>query len=102
MDRPQHHPVLQGDVGEHPPRRVDDPMLEAVLGQNPGPAIEQLHNIGTRFNLAQQVGDGSIDDQFDQPSEALRVAVSPCFDPPKIAAGSALNKSSLTRISRLR
>src|SRR2546429_4695552 len=45
--------------------RLDDPSPEAALGQYPGPAVEQLNDIGARSDLARQIIDSRIDDQSD-------------------------------------
>src|ERR1051326_2638005 len=53
------------------PRWLDDPPLEAALGQNPCPAIEELHDIGPRCDLCREIFDSSLSDQLDQRGKTL-------------------------------
>src|SRR3546814_14684024 len=57
-------------------RRSDHPFFELGGRQAAGPAVEQLHRVNPRLDLARQIGDGRLDDPVDQLLKASRIAIS--------------------------
>ena len=57
-------------VDQHLGRR-DHPALELVVGQAPGPAVENLQDIGARRHLPAKVLGRRLDQQIDQPLKSV-------------------------------
>src|SRR5262245_52858897 len=54
---------------------ADTPSIKFLRRQNPGPGIEDLHRIDTRFQLSKQVTCGSINQLVDQFAKSVGILV---------------------------
>src|SRR6516162_5639699 len=68
------------------PRRLDNPSPKLFFRQNARPAVEELHELCARLDLAGKMFDCALDEHVDQRAKVLRVAIGPALDPPKILA----------------
>src|SRR5262249_8477325 len=65
------------DSGDEGSGRIAAPARELVVGQAAGPTVEDLEHSRTRLNLAEQVGDGCLDQKIYKALERVGIAVGP-------------------------
>ena len=61
--------------------RLDRPAEQLLLGQHPGPRIEQLHGVGAGIDLVGEMVDHRLDQEVDQKAERIRDGGRPSSSP---------------------